>query len=229
MRACLGCLAPWRRRTSSKFQRCEPQEDRLPEDEPKRSKVWLRKVTQEQTERSNYIFGNDHPSGNLSKKKMKVRGLKRDRSLCTEPHSRAAAWEVCVHVPRGPMCAARGSIAMAETWCLKGHRQEQQERGPCRSQPTSKVKALFLLGLYKILQKASVSLGTSIWFPGTSSKVNTYTKRRGLKLWPVDGMKVLWTCFRSGVNCVTLDSPLLTAFILSLTLAFAYTPSFRAV
>lgn len=138
------------------------REDGLPEDEPKRSKVWLRKVTQEQTERSNDIFGDDHPNGNLSKEKTTVRGLKRNRSLCTESHSQEAAWEVCVHMPGGPTCAARGSIATAETWYLKGDRQEQQERGPCRSQPTSKVKTLFLLGFYKILQKASVSLGTSI-------------------------------------------------------------------
>lgn len=44
----------------------------------------------------------------------------------------------------------------------RGETEEQQERGLCRSQPTSKVKTLFLLGFYKILQKASVSLGTSI-------------------------------------------------------------------
>ena len=127
--------------------------------------------------------------------------------------------------PEGPCVQLEGALPRQRPGAWKG----TDKREPCRSQPTSKVKALFLLGLYKILQKASVSLGTSVWFPGTSSRVNTYTKRRGLKLWPVDGMKVLWTCFRSGVNCVTLDSPLLTAFILSLTLAFAYTPSFRTV
>lgn len=41
----------------------------LPEDEPKQSKVWLRKVTQEQPEKSNYIFGDDHPNGHLCLKR----------------------------------------------------------------------------------------------------------------------------------------------------------------
>ena len=55
--------------------------------------------------------------------------LKRNRSLCTESHSREAAPEVvCVHVPGEPMCAAGGSVATAETLHLKGERQRSSRK-----------------------------------------------------------------------------------------------------